>query len=85
MPCSAQAARKAASTTGPVTRRWAVRVQDHPGVVAGQARISVSPPGRPSGRVEPVVGEVGLPALVGQLGGEPEVGRARPLARLGGD
>ena len=61
------------------------QVQDRPGVVVrpGQdlgvaARAAV-------GAGEPVVGEVGLPALVGQLGGEPEVGRARPLARLGGD
>ena len=32
---------------------------------------------------QPVVGEVGLPALVRLLGGEPQVGRLRPLARLG--
>jgi hypothetical protein len=30
-----------------------------------------------------VVGEVGLPALVGLLGGEPQVGRLRPLRRVG--
>ena len=34
---------------------------------------------------ERVVGEVGLPALVGHLGGEPDVGRLRALGRLGGD
>jgi hypothetical protein len=34
---------------------------------------------------EGVVGEVGLPALVGLLGGEPDVGGLRALARLGGD
>jgi hypothetical protein len=32
-----------------------------------------------------VVGEVRLPALVGQLGLKPQVGRLRPLAWLGGD
>jgi hypothetical protein len=32
-----------------------------------------------------VVAEVGLPHLVGHLGFEPQVGRAGPLARFGGD
>jgi hypothetical protein len=31
------------------------------------------------------VDEVGLPALVGQVGGKPDVGRLRPLGRVGGD
>jgi hypothetical protein len=35
--------------------------------------------------VEPVVGEVGLPALVGELGREPHIGALGPLVRLGGD
>jgi hypothetical protein len=34
---------------------------------------------------EGLVGEVGLPALAGQLGGEPDVGRLRPFGRVGGD
>ena len=34
---------------------------------------------------ERVVGEVGLPALVGLLGGEANVGRPRPLRSIGGD
>ena len=34
---------------------------------------------------ERVVGEVGLPALVGLLGGEPDAGRLRPLRGVGGD
>jgi hypothetical protein len=34
------------------------------------------------GSGESVVGEVGLPALVGLLGGEPDVGRVRSLLRL---
>jgi hypothetical protein len=34
---------------------------------------------------ERVMGEAGLPALVGLLGSEPDAGRLRPLARLGDD
>jgi hypothetical protein len=37
------------------------------------------------GAGEPVVGEVGLPGLVRQLGLEPDVGGFRALLRLGGD
>jgi hypothetical protein len=40
-------------------------------------------PGTALGSGEPVVGEVGLPALVGLLGGEADVGRLRLLLRLG--
>ena len=34
---------------------------------------------------EPPVGEVGLPALIGLLGGEPDIRRLGPLLRGGGD
>lgn len=34
---------------------------------------------------EGVMGEIGLPALVGQLRGEPHIRRAGPFARLWGD
>jgi len=37
------------------------------------------------GAGEPVVGEVGLPALVGLVCGEADVGRLRLLLRVGGD
>jgi hypothetical protein len=45
----------------------------------------VSAPGVPVGVGEPVVGEVGLPALVRERGGEAEVGGLGPLPRLRGD
>ena len=34
---------------------------------------------------ERVMGEVGLPAFIGLLGGEPQAGRLRPLRRVRGD
>jgi hypothetical protein len=50
------------------------------GVVAEPGQdLGVGPAG------ERVVGEVGLPALVRHLGGEPDVGRFRPFPRFGED
>ena len=46
--------------------------------------ISASGPGRPSGRVRQVVGEVGLPGLVGLFGFEADVGAFRALGRVRG-
>jgi len=55
----------------------------------GVARVVVEPgldlgvgAGTTVGSAEPVVGEVGLPALVGLLGREPGVGRLGSLLRL---
>jgi hypothetical protein len=58
-------------------RRHAQRV---PGMVIQPGQdLGIGPAG------ERVVGEVGLPALVRLLSGEPDAGRLRPLARLRGD
>jgi hypothetical protein len=63
----------------------------------GDAAVRGDPQGVPGVVIQPgqdlaagpvgerVVGEVGLPALVRQLGGEPQVKRLRPLGRIRGD
>ena len=61
------------------------QVQDQPGMVVQPGQDLGVAAGAAAGPGEPVVGEVGLPALVRQLGGEPLVGRARPLLRIRGD
>ena len=62
------------------------------GHVQGVAAVVVQPgqdlgvgAGRAVGLGEPVVGEVGLPGLIGQGGGEPVVGRLGSLLRRWGD
>ena len=79
-PVAATAARKVASTIGPVTRCVGGDRQRVAGVVIE--------PGQDLGAGavgERVVGEVGLPALVRLLGFEPNVGGLRPLRRVRGD
>jgi len=61
------------------------QVQHVPGVVIQPAQDLGIGARAAAGPGEPVVGEVGLPALVRLLGGEPQVGRPRPLGRVGGD
>jgi hypothetical protein len=62
----------------------------HP-VVGGDAQREagvIIEPGQDLGAAsigERVVGEVGLPAFIRQLGGEPDIGGAGPLGRFGGD
>ncbi len=51
IPCVATVSRKVASTIGPVTRWWAVTESANREQSSSQVRISVSGPGRPSGRV----------------------------------
>ena len=77
IPCVATAVRNLASTIGPVTWWWAVTVRAYRQWSSSQFRISVSAPGRRSGAGEPVVGEVGLPALVELVCGEADGGRLR--------
>src|ERR687892_50061 len=82
IPCVATASRKVASTIGPVTRWWAVTDSANRAWSSSQDKISVSLPGRAVGSGEPVVGDISLPAAVGLLGLEPDVGGLRPLLRL---
>jgi hypothetical protein len=61
------------------------QVQDVPGVVIEPAQDLGVGAGAAIRAGEPVVGEVGLPALVRLLGLEPQVRRAGPLGGVGGD
>jgi hypothetical protein len=85
IPCSATVSRNAVSTIGPVTRWWAVIRSANREWSSSQVRISLSSPGTSVGVGEPVVGEVGLPALVRHRRFEADVGGLRPLLRLRGD
>ena len=64
----------------PVTRWWAVTDRAQPGVVIQPGQDLGAGPVR-----QRPVGEVGLPALVGLGGFEPQAGRSGALGRVGGD
>jgi hypothetical protein len=77
MPCVSSALVNVVTTTLPVTRRWAVTEMAQRELVVDPAQdLDVAAVG------EPPVGEVTLPALVGQVGLEADVGRARSFLRF---
>jgi hypothetical protein len=71
------------TTIGPGDAPVRCHAQREPGVVVDPGQDLDVGAGTAVGSGQPVMGEVGLPALVGLLGGETDVGALRLLLRLG--